>query len=436
MTRSSNETNKEVIEWPNSWRTVPLWSLFARIKEVDHPNEEMLSVYREHGVVKKKSRTDNLNKTAENKNIYQLIENGWFVVNRMKAWQGSVGVSPYRGIVSGHYLCFKPQHDEEPRFLNWLLRSDPYIHEYRRLSRGVRPNQIEIDNDGLRSVPIRLPSLAEQRRIADFLDREVARLERLDHLRARTITLFEERAIVEIDGLVRGTDKADKKPAEYAPLGLVPHEWVQARLRSIDCAVQTGPFGSQLHAEDYIKGGYPVINPTNITPEGLVADPLITVSAENRERLSRHTLRRGDIVFGRRGELGRAGVVTQEQEGWLCGTGCLRVRFRTTMFHPDYLRTYLSIPAVRYYFHRHSVGSTMPNLSSRILLGTPLLVPPYSTQERISQSCKKIEKEVRQHVSLLDQQRKLLSERKNALITAAVTGQIDTSTASGRAIED
>ena len=133
--------------WPSAWRSVPLWSLFRRVKDVGHPQEQMLSVYRDHGVVQKDSRSDNFNKTAENRNIYQLVDKGWLVVNRMKAWQGSLGISPYRGIVSGHYICFQPVHNEDPRFLDYLLRSAAYTTELRQLSRGVRPNQIEIDND-------------------------------------------------------------------------------------------------------------------------------------------------------------------------------------------------------------------------------------------------------------------------------------------------
>jgi type I restriction enzyme S subunit len=170
-------TSKQSIKWPQSWRTVPLWSLFDRIKDVGHPNEDMLSVYREYGVVHKDGRDDNHNKTAENREIYQLVDNGWLIVNRMKAWQGSVGISPFRGIISGHYICFSPRHEENPSFLNWLLRSSAYTSEYRRLSRGVRPSQIEIDNAGLRVLPVHRPPRFNQDAIANFLDVETARID-------------------------------------------------------------------------------------------------------------------------------------------------------------------------------------------------------------------------------------------------------------------
>jgi type I restriction enzyme S subunit len=190
---------------PVGWQQKPLWSMFAREKDTGHPDETMLSVFREHGVVEKDSR-ENLNVTAEDRNIYQLVDKGWLVVNRMKAWQGSVGVSSYRGIVSGHYLCFRPTHGESPRYLNWLLRSDFYIAEYRKLSRGVRPGQAEIDNDLLRVLPITLPPRDEQERIADFLDDQVTLLDHIVALRDTQIALLDERHRTRVQGLVRGSE--------------------------------------------------------------------------------------------------------------------------------------------------------------------------------------------------------------------------------------
>ena len=173
---------------PPQWTTKPLWSLFERVKDVDHPDEQMLSVFREFGVVAKESR-DNINKTAENRSIYQLVHPGRLVANRMKAWQGSVGISSLRGIVSGHYICFAPRHGEDSRYLNWLLRSTTYTNGYALLSRGVRIGQAEIDNDEFRLMPILLPPLGEQRAIADYLDRETAQIDTLIEEQQRLIEI-------------------------------------------------------------------------------------------------------------------------------------------------------------------------------------------------------------------------------------------------------
>ena len=152
--------------------------MFHREKILGHVHEQMLSVYRDHGVIPKNEET-NLNKTADDRSIYQLVEPGWLVVNRMKAWQGSVGISSHRGIISGHYICFRPRHLEHAGFLNWLFRSAPMTAHFAAISRGVRPGQIEIDNDALASTLVQVPDLDDQRRIADFLDDQVTRVDRI-----------------------------------------------------------------------------------------------------------------------------------------------------------------------------------------------------------------------------------------------------------------
>lgn len=190
----------EMLPCPPGWRAVPLWSLFERVKDTGHPDMPMLSVFREHGVVRKDS-LPNLNQTAENRNIYQLVGPGWLVVNRMKAWQGSVGIAREAGIVSGHYLCFRPRsHGQDDDFLNLLLRSAPYAAVFQALSRGVRPGQAEIDNDALQVVPILLPGLEEQRRMAD----QVALLDHAINLRQQQIALLSERKQALIAAVLTG----------------------------------------------------------------------------------------------------------------------------------------------------------------------------------------------------------------------------------------
>lgn len=195
------------VEWlgdiPAHWNMQRLWTLFNREKNVGHPDEQMLSVFRDYGVVPKDSM-DNLNKTAENRNIYQLVEPGWLVSNRMKAWQGSVGISPYRGIVSGHYICFRPIHDERSSYLNSLFRSLPYAAGYRSISRGVRIGQAEIDNDEYRLLPVLLPPIAEQDAIVDYLDQETAEIDAAIADAQEAIVLSKERRVAVISAAVTG----------------------------------------------------------------------------------------------------------------------------------------------------------------------------------------------------------------------------------------
>jgi type I restriction enzyme S subunit len=188
---------------PKHWTVQPLWSMFRRVKNTGHPDEPMLSVFRDHGVVAKDSRS-NINATADNRNIYQLVHPGWLVTNRMKAWQGSVGISTLRGIVSGHYLCFEPKHDASAEYLNVLFRSPAYIAGYASISRGVRPGQAEIDNDQYRLLPVVLPPRTEQDRIVRHVTDRLLQIDALVEKTERFIALSKERRAALITAAVIG----------------------------------------------------------------------------------------------------------------------------------------------------------------------------------------------------------------------------------------
>ena len=148
--------------------------------------------------------------------------------------------------------------------------------------------------------------------------------------------------------------------------------------------IQTGPFGSQLHASDYVSVGIPVVMPTNIADN--VVDPTgIMCAAEvHAERLSRHRLQADDIVYARRGDVEKRALVRSENEGWLCGTGCLRIRFgKDPVCDPTFVSYLLGAKQQRAWILRHAVGATMLNLNTSILAALPLTVPKLDEQRRI-----------------------------------------------------
>ncbi|MFM7858954.1 MAG: restriction endonuclease subunit S, partial [Flammeovirgaceae bacterium] len=104
---------------------------------------------------------------------------------------------------------------------------------------------------------------------------------------------------------------------------------------SVD-GVQIGPFGSQLHASDYVESGIPVVMPKDMINTEISTDSIAYVSEEIANRLSKHRLKAGDLVFARRGDIGRFVIVGSEQTGWLCGTGCIRARFRPNIY-PEFI---------------------------------------------------------------------------------------------------
>jgi hypothetical protein len=168
------------IKWlgmiPKHWDVVLVKNIL-RWKSVKGCGEkEVLSLYREYGVIPKSSRDDNHNITSDNTDDYKLVEKGDFVINKMKAWQGSMGVSLYEGIISpAYYVCSFINEKVYKPYFHYLMRDSSYLPEYKRLSGGIRVGQWDLAYDKFKSLPALLPPiLAEQRAIADWLDAKCA----------------------------------------------------------------------------------------------------------------------------------------------------------------------------------------------------------------------------------------------------------------------
>ncbi len=160
--------------------------------EKNHPNAQVLSLYREYGVVPKDSRDDNYNVTSENTENYKYVEKGDLVVNKMKAWQGSLAVSEYDGIVSpAYYVCsFKKEMNK--KYFHYLIRSKNYSQEFERLSIGIRPGQWDLSNDNFMSTYVAIPNIKTQDRIVSYLDDRCAKIDEVIDYRRQIIEKLEE----------------------------------------------------------------------------------------------------------------------------------------------------------------------------------------------------------------------------------------------------
>ena len=412
-------------QWPKDWRNVPLWALFDRIKNVGHSNEEMLSVFRSHGVIKKSSLHNN-NQTAENRDIYQLISEGWFIVNRMKAWQGSVGISPLRGIVSGHYICFRPRHDEDPRFLNWLLRSDVYAVEYARMSRGVRPGQIEIDNDELRGLRIALPPLDEQRRIADFLDSETTSIDKIQSATDEQLSLLKSLRIEALRSMTTGTvGNRTTSDTRVAWMPSISADW---QLFKIGLCFRTGSGTTPRSNDDrFFNGPINWIN-TGDLRDGLISETARTVSdLALKEYPTLRVYPVGTLMVAMYGAtIGRAGI---NKIPACVNQACCALESLGTI---DVTYAFYWFCAHRAEILRLGSGGGQPNISQELIRSLRIPAPDsLQTQRDIAGECRIIDEEINNRQMMLLRRVDLLSERRQALITAAVTGQFDVTTAGG-----
>lgn len=161
-------------------------------------------------------------------------------------------------------------------------------------------------------------------------------------------------------------------------------EWQECKLGDV-ANIQTGPFGSQLHSSDYVAVGIPSIMPTNIGSRlDISKNNIACITEFDAERLAKYRVKNGDIVYSRRGDVEKCAFITEKESGWLCGTGCLIVRFSSELVFPKFYAYFLSTEEMKGWIGGHAVGTTMPNLNSTILRSVPLSLPLLPEQKAIA----------------------------------------------------
>lgn len=221
------------------------------------------------------------------------------------------------------------------------------------------------------ALPFYLPPLEEQQKISAVLDKvsdliakRQAQLDKLDLLvKARFVEMFGD-------------------PVSN------PKGWPKVALSDL-ADVRIGPFGSLLHKEDYIEDGCPLVNPSHIVDGKIVADKKFTVPKDKYEEMEPYHLRIGDVVMGRRGEMGRCAVVWDS--GLLCGTGSLIIRPKSDVT-ADYIQKIISFPSFKRTIEDMAVGQTMPNLNVPIVSSFQIIKPPVEIQKKYYELVERVEK--------------------------------------------
>jgi type I restriction enzyme S subunit len=167
--------------------------------------------------------------------------------------------------------------------------------------------------------------------------------------------------------------------------------------------VQIGPFGSQLHKSDYVIDKIPLINPMHIKNGEIRPNITYTITPQKRDSLPNYILKVGDVIMGRRGEMGRSALVTKNEIGWFCGTGSLYLRPNLLLLAPSYLNKYIQSSVVKELLTGSAIGTTMMNLNKKIINNLPIPVPSLLEQHQIIQ-------EIESRLSVCDNVEQSISE--------------------------
>ena len=234
------------VEWlgdvPDEWDIYPFWHLFNRKEITNKTQEQLLSVYLDRGVILHSEGGGMVHKPADNLEKYQLVEVNDFVMNNQQAWRGSVGVSPYKGIVSPAYLIFSFNKKIcAPKFFKYFLRDKGVVDQFMIASMSVGTIQRQVKWHLLKTIQLSIPSLIEQNTIANFLDTETARIDNLIAKQEKLIELLEEqRKSIISHAVTKGLDpNAPMKDSGVEWLGDVPSHWRTSSIKYV-CNIDTG----------------------------------------------------------------------------------------------------------------------------------------------------------------------------------------------------
>jgi restriction endonuclease S subunit len=321
---------------------------------------------------------------------------------------------PFDAYLVSHLAAVQPSPDlVDPLFLFYALRRH-------RFAAGKSDGYPTLKISEVRTTRVSMPPMSDQQAIAGVLRTIEQAREATEAVlvAAREVKRSLVRHLYSYGSRLQTGTGALTSPGPY---GEVREDWRVARLGDVVRAggglLQTGPFGSLLHASEYVPDGVPFVMPKDLTADGSIStNSVARLSSAAAKRLHRYRARPGDVLVGRRGEIGRRGIVPAEGDGWVCGTGCLLVRCGENL-DPTFLCQLLELPAARAWLRDHAVGATMANLSTTILASLPVVVPPIAEQRWIASSLAAADRKVAVEQEVRTALAALLESVADALLT-------------------
>ena len=160
--------------------------------------------------------------------------------------------------------------------------------------------------------------------------------------------------------------------------------WEKVKLGDIAICIQPGPFGSQLHNSDYSESGTPIIMPKDMIDGKISHSNLIFVGEEHTKRLCRHQVHAGNLMVARKGDVRKCVFITENEDGWMTGSDCLKVALKENYCYPRFIYYQLRSPFIGRWLEKISIGATMPSINTGLLSSIELVLPSLKEQKRIA----------------------------------------------------
>jgi type I restriction enzyme, S subunit len=410
------------VEWlgeiPAEWEITKLGSCLSSFSEKNNPNLPLLSITRELGVIERdiENQDANHNYIPDDLSGYKLLKRGQFGMNKMKAWQGSYGVSPLTGIVSPAYFMFDIIKEIDPVFFHIAIRSKLYVSFFGSASDGVRIGQWDLSKTRMKEIPLTLPSILEQTAIAEFLDDKIAKIDALVEIKRQQIALLEERKQILIQNAVtKGLNPdAPMKDSGVDWIGTIPAHWKVKRSKYV--------FNQRKCLALYDDVQLSATQAYGVIPQ-----------KEYEEKVGRRVVKiQFNLEKRKHVEIDDFVISMRSFQGGLeraRASGCIRssyvilqptaevvpIFFSYVLKSPRYIKAIQTTAS----FIRDGQDLNFENFSK-----VDLFIPPYKEQQKIATYIDNESKKIDAAITIKQKQTAKLIEYKTTLINAAVTGKI------------
>ena len=414
------------VQWlgqiPSHWEVKHLRNFLTLFSEKGFGHAQLLSVTREKGVIlrDKDDKEENHNFVPDDLSGYKHLMPGDFVINKMKSWQGSYGVSKYEGIVSPAYFTCKLK-GVDPQFFSQAIRSKAYIGFFMQYSKGIRVDQCDLDPSSMKDIPFILPPLDEQKRIVPYLDAATAKIDEAIAQQQRMIDLLHERKRIIISKAVTiGLGgECETKDSGVSWIGSINRGWDLYKLKFL--LSEHLMYGANESAERENESYPRYIRITDIDEDGnLKPDTFVSLSPT---KAAPYLLKKGDILFARSGATaGKTFLFKEDTQA--CFAGYLIKASLGDRLLPEYLSYYTSSGIYDNWKNSIFIQATIPNIGAEKYGMLQIPLPSVDEQRMIIDY---LDKEVGKLMTAIgDFKRKisLLQERKQIIINDVVSGKV------------
>ena len=422
---------------PGHWDVLPHRALFEEIKVREHPNEQMLSVTITRGVIKQRDLLAGSSKKDSSKldkSAYKLVCPGDIAYNTMRAWQGAIGVSDLRGIISPAYVVQRMRGVHNPRYFHHLFRTPGFAKEAESWSYGITSDMWSLRPEHFKAIYSPLPSAEEQAAIVRFLDHATHRLDKTIRAKRKIIALLNEQKQAIIHRAVtRGLNPdVPLKDSGIPWLRQIPAHWEVLPLKRCSIVISKGTTPSTEGQEILEEGPIRFIKAESIFSGVIVDKPRAFIDQETHNILRRSQLRERDVLFVIAGAtLGKIAIVSECHlpANTNQAVAFIRPNHRVT---PEFLAIWLQSSRIKEQIWLNAVQSAQPNLSMGSLGDFPVPLPPIAEQAVLVERLNAELRLPNAAIQRIEREILLLREYRTRLIADVVTGKLDVREAAAR----